>query len=72
MARFIEAGDWKGARIRTARKAGRCDYWRGLWGRCQNQIEAGETYFDGEMAPDKAGGFGRDRYCLEHIGEGIE
>ena len=74
MTRQVETGTWIGSPIRTARKAGRCDYWRGvqddrdpaLNGRCPEGIRAGADYFEGEIDPSKAGGFGRQRFCLAH------
>lgn len=70
MAAFVETGWLKGARVRTARKPHRCDYWRGLLsgGRCPRVIQPGEQYVEGERN-DTAGGFGTDRYCLEHAQE---
>lgn len=67
---IVESGTWSGNLIRRARKAGRCDYWRGLsnGGRCRNRIEPGDLYLEGEMNDD-AGGYGADRYCLGCIGE---
>ena len=67
MARTIEAGTWRGKRIRTARKEGCCEY-----GRCPEIIRAGDDYFDGELNPYKAGGFRCDRYCMSHASDGIE
>lgn len=61
----MDAGPWLGHPIRRARKAGRCDYWLGERGRCANRIEVGDEYVEGEMSDDfRAGGFGRDRYCM--------
>lgn len=65
--RTVEAGPWKGYRVRTARKAGRCEFWLGAKGRCPNEIKAGDDYIEGELSDSmKAGGFGRDRYCMDH------
>lgn len=65
----VDRGTWLGSIIRTARKAGRCDYYLGVarGGRCANIIAVGSQYFEGELSDSKAGGFGRDRYCMEHI-----
>lgn len=64
------SGPWANNYVRTARKAGRCDYWRGLsrGGRCPHEIAVGERYIEGELS-GKAGGFGRDRYCMTHAGD---
>lgn len=63
--RQMDAGPWLGYTIRRARKAGRCEYWLGERGRCTNRIEAGDEYLEGEFSDDcKAGGYGRDRYCM--------
>lgn len=71
--KVIETGVWRGSRIRNAHKAGRCHYWRGQRhddpadnGRCPVIIEVGDKYFDGELNPHSAGGFGRERYCMAH------
>jgi hypothetical protein len=52
-----------------ARVAGRCVSFRaaeaGNAPECRRIIEVGDTYFDGEMDPYKAGGFGKDRVCVE-------
>lgn len=68
--RTITEGWLKGSTIRRARKAHRCDYWRGLaaGGKCPNIIQPGEDYAEGEPN-DEAGGFGHDRYCLTCAGE---
>ena len=63
--RRMESGSWLGYTIRRARKSGRCDYWLGERGRCTNLIEVGDEYVEGELSDGfKAGGFGRDRYCM--------
>lgn len=55
--------------VRTARKAGRCDYWRGSQngGRCHTPINPGDRYIEGETN-DEAGGYGNDRYCFDCAG----
>ena len=65
----VSEGTWRGQPIRRARKAYRCDYWRGAMngGRCAKRIAAGDYYMQGE-ANDEAGGFGYDRYCMECAG----
>lgn len=72
MAKFVESGTWEGRRIRTARKAGRCEYWLGgEAGRCPNEIAVGDEYIEGDLSSTfKAGGFGRDRYCMTHAADG--
>jgi hypothetical protein len=65
----VEKGTWRGAPIRKARKAGRCDYWRGAQagGMCAARIAPGDFYMQGEMN-DTAGGWGSDRYCMDCAG----
>jgi len=71
----VIGGVWHGCLLRTARKAGRCDYSRGFKddrpasenGRCPNRINVGDRYMEGEMN-DEAGGFGHDRYCMQCAG----
>lgn len=50
-----------------ARKAGNCvnrgPAEAGNAPECQRTIEVGDVYFDGDLDPYKAGGFGRDRVC---------
>ncbi|MCZ2094991.1 MAG: hypothetical protein LC121_01745 [Anaerolineae bacterium] len=63
--RRVESGPSLGYVIRRARKAGRCDYWLGERGRCTNRIEAGDEYVEGELSDNgRAGGYGRDRWCM--------
>jgi hypothetical protein len=63
--------------IRTARKAGPCANAaaakRGVeWAQhCNRMIAAGDQYADGEMNLDKAGGFGRDRFCMSCAERGL-
>ena len=65
----IESGWLAGNAIRRARKPGRCNYWHGKTiGRCKHLIAVGELYAEGEPN-DEAGGWARDRYCLECAGE---
>jgi hypothetical protein len=59
-ATIVQSGYFKGNRIRTARKAGKCADFR----HCGNMIEVGDLYVEGEGDPYKAGGFGRERLCL--------
>lgn len=54
----------------TARKAGPCvnggkPFEAGNAPGCLRSIQVGDTYYDGELDPYKAGGFGRDRVCVE-------
>lgn len=68
IAREVQSGVWEGQAIRTARKAGRCQYWLGgEKGRCPVIINVGDKYFDGEGDDWKAGGFATERYCLAHL-----
>lgn len=72
MPRTVAGGPLNGYRIRTARKAGRCEFWLGRE-RCPEQIEVGDDYVEGELSDSfKAGGFGRDRYCMAHLAAGRE
>jgi hypothetical protein len=64
----VQSGTWAGFPIRKARKPGRCDYWRGVDGRCKARIHAGDYYQQGEMNDD-AGGYGNDRYCMDCAGD---
>jgi hypothetical protein len=66
----ITEGWLAGHRIRRAPKGHRCDYWRGKanGGRCDAPIRPGDLYVEGEMSPDRAGGFGHDRYCFDCAG----
>jgi hypothetical protein len=52
----------------TARKAGKCcNYGPAVAGNapeCHRMIAIGDTYFDGDIDPYKAGGFGKDRVCV--------
>jgi hypothetical protein len=56
-------------RPRKARVAGRCCSFgaaeAGNAPECLRRIEVGDSYFDGELDPYSAGGFGRDRVCVE-------
>jgi hypothetical protein len=67
----VTKGPWAGHRIARARKAGRCDYWKGRFngGRCPNVIAADDHYLNGENNPYKAGGYAQDRYCMDCAGE---
>lgn len=70
MADYIQGGWAAGHVIRTARKAGRCDYWEGgTIGRCPERIEKGQQYVEGDRSDWKAGGFGCDRWCMKHFKE---
>ena len=64
-------GGWlDGHRIRKARKAHTCDYFKGAsnGGHCNKPIAAGAFYCEGLVNPDRAGGFGHFRYCAECAG----
>ena len=55
--------------LARARKRGRCDCANcqncgGPGYHCQHEIVPGETYVSGELN-DRAGGYGKDRYCLD-------
>ena len=71
----VKAGPWSGYVIRRARKAGRCEYFRGIDhqrsasenGRCPRAITAGDLYLAGELNME-AGGYGQARYCLTCAG----
>lgn len=73
MIDIIKTGWLQGHLIRKARKVHRCDYWRGTdkGGRCVNEIRAGDYYVEGEMDPERAGGYGVNRYCFECAGAEI-
>ena len=66
---WIQSGWLEGHPIRKARNAGQCDFWRGALhgGCCKTMIKPGDYYAEGERNDD-AGGFGRDRYCMECAG----
>jgi hypothetical protein len=55
-------------KLHYARKAGRCvSYSAALAGNapeCRRTIEVGDPYYDGELDPYSAGGFGHDRVCI--------
>ena len=70
MSETIERGTWEGNRVRTARKEGRCHYWLGH-GRCPVIIKPGDKYFDGEMSLE-AGGYARERFCMDHACDGTK
>ncbi len=58
--------------LHRARKAGRCEYGRRESNGpvCREEIKAGDWYCDGELNPDKAGGFALQRWCMgciEHL-----
>lgn len=71
MANTVLCGPYAGHRIRTARKAGRCQYWRGAeaGGECGKTIAVGDRYVAGDQDVFAAGGFGRQRYCLDCVPE---
>jgi hypothetical protein len=51
---------WPAAKLRTARKAHKCDN-----PRCPKVIQPGDEYVDsGDANPASAGGFGTSRFCL--------
>lgn len=58
----VEAGPWSGFLVRRARKLVRCD------DRCKGWIHGGMLYLEGEQHPYRAGGFGKERYCLKCAG----
>jgi hypothetical protein len=64
-------------KLHTARKAGPCANAaaakRGVeWAQdCSLMIAAGDHYVDGDLNLDKAGGFGRDRYCMSCAERGL-
>ncbi len=66
----IKDGWLAGNMIRRARKPFTCGYWRGKLngGFCKHVVQRGELYAEGEGDPYNAGGFGRDRYCLDCAG----
>lgn len=68
--RYVESGVFKGSCIRRARKAGPCQYGRlrsGEEARCEKRIEVGDDYFEGDLNDFRAGGFARDRCCMDHL-----
>lgn len=70
--REVAAGVFAGRRIRTARKAGPCQYGRVVVGGppCGATILPGDEYIEGEVDVSKAGGFGCERWCMAHAGAG--
>lgn len=58
MSRVAESGPFKGNAIRRARKPGPCS-------ECRETINKGQEYIDGDVDPYGAGGFAKDRVCLE-------
>jgi hypothetical protein len=54
-------GFFKGRAVRKARRMHPCD---GKGPNCAHVILRGEFYQEGEVDPDKAGGFGLLRHCL--------
>lgn len=66
----VTQGWLAGHRIRRARKEHRCDYWHGRanGGRCDKSIASDDFYVEGDISPDRAAGFGHDRYCLDCAG----
>ena len=68
----VSSGWLEGQLIRRARKSFQCDYWRGRSDGCGGaEIAPGELYCEGECDPDRAGGFGIKRYCLQCAGEEV-
>jgi hypothetical protein len=60
----VESGQYKGYRIRVARKAGRCD-----GGGCAVQINGGDHYVEGDGHGTRGPlGFARERLCLKCAG----
>ena len=63
--------------VHKARVAGRCANAaaaeRGVeWAQhCARTINAGDSYVDGDLNLDKAGGFGRDRVCMACAERGL-
>ena len=65
------------SQLHTARKAGPCANAsaakRGIeWAQhCSLTINPGDSYVDGDLNLDKAGGFGRDRVCMACAERGL-
>lgn len=71
MARLVTTGRYEGRAIRRARKPYVCEQWVSGWpqiNRCGRPINAGDLYVEGDVDPDRAGGFGHERICLECAG----
>ena len=68
MTQFVTEGWLKGHPIRRARKEYRCDdakrSERLSLTKCLRIIHEGDAYVEGDMNPDRAGGFGHDRWCM--------
>lgn len=65
MAALINFGSF--GKVRRARKEYACDTVTG-WPdpiRCNQPIRPGDCYVEGDSNIDRAGGFGRDRHCIE-------
>ena len=69
MGAKVEYGVWTGRAIRTARKAGPCQYGRRVTGGpcCRNVIQPGDKYVEGEHDDYRAGGYAMQRWCMECI-----
>ena len=57
--RVASSGPFKGHNIRIARKPGKCAE------NFAHRINVGDSYVEGDVDPYSAGGFGKDRVCLE-------
>jgi hypothetical protein len=55
-----DTGWLQGHPIRKARKEYRCDCRA-----CRKQIAVGDEYVQGDIDPDRAGGFGHQRICTD-------